>query len=202
MADSADFVANHKLEMRGRMKALLRNLDAASRAEECNCLRAAIRAWPKWRDATVVMAFLPLPGEVDLRPLLAEAIAHNVTVAVPVAGADASITPCQIYSLEPNAFVQDTMGVLVPRIRIEIAIDSLQVVLVPGLAFDMTGGRLGRGGGFYDRFLPRLQATTCTVGVGFALQQVSQLHMNAKDAKVGWLANIATVIAAQPVSPI
>ena len=66
----------------------------------------------------------------------------------------------------------------------EIPLDALDLLLVPGLAFDRRGGRLGQGGGFYDRVLndPRLGALT--VGVAFAIQIVAQVPREPHDARV------------------
>ncbi len=182
MADEADLA---KTELRTRMRAALRSMDAASRAEESTRIRAAIRVWPQWAGAKVVMGFLPLPGEVDLRPLLAHALERGATVAVPVSQADGTMSPFQVQSLDPAAFEQDAMG-----------------VLVPGLAFGSAGHRLGRGGGYYDRFLQHMPAGACTVGVGLACQRVPSLLVTATDMRVGWLAECTGVVAAQPISPI
>ena len=199
MPYEADLV---KVELRARMRASLRSLDAATRAEESTGIRAAIRAWPQWAGAGVVMGFLPLPGEVDLRPLLAHAIERGVTVAVPVARPDGTMSPFRVESMDPAMFEQDAMGVLVPKVRVPVAPERLQVVLVPGLAFDPAGHRLGRGGGYYDRFLQHLPVGACTVGVGLACQRVPSLPVTATDMRVGWLAECTGVVAAQPVSPI
>lgn len=58
---------------------------------------------------------------------------------------------------------------------------SLDVVVVPGVAFTTAGERLGQGGGWYDRYLPRLRSTCLTVGVGFAEQVVDSLPTEAHD---------------------
>jgi 5-formyltetrahydrofolate cyclo-ligase len=199
MADEADLA---KAELRTRMRAALRSMDAASRAEESTGIRAAIRAWPQWAGAKAVMGFLPLPGEVDLRPLLAHALERGATVAVPVSQADGTMSPFQVQSLDPAAFEQDAMGVLVPKVRMPVAVSSLQVVLVPGLAFDAAGHRLGRGGGYYDRFLQHLPVGAAAVGVSLACQRVPKVPVTAADMRVGWLAECTGVVAAQPISPI
>jgi 5-formyltetrahydrofolate cyclo-ligase len=148
------------------------------------------------------MGFLPLAGEVDLRPLLQQAIDAGNTVCVPVAAADGSMVPARLMSLEPSGLQQDAMGVTIPRRIDPVPIESLQVVLVPGLAFDASGHRLGRGGGFYDRFLPRLGSGPAAVGVGFACQLVSRVPVEPQDARVAWLALSSGVVAAQPIAPI
>jgi len=62
---------------------------------------------------------------------------------------------------------------------------SLEIVLVPGVAFDATGARLGRGGGFYDRFLAGLPPTVATIGVCFETQLVPRVPTETHDHRVG-----------------
>jgi 5-formyltetrahydrofolate cyclo-ligase len=66
---------------------------------------------------------------------------------------------------------------------------QLDVVLVPGVAFDATGGRLGRGGGFYDRFLTQIrdQLGVTIAGVCFDEQIVDSVPMHAHDVRVGMI---------------
>ena len=123
-------------------------------------------------------------------------------VAVPVSDADGSMRPCRLASLEAADLETDAMGIAVPRRREPVATDSIDVVIVPGLAFDPQGRRLGRGGGFYDRFLPSVPRKAATVGVCFGLQRVEAVPAGPSDARVEWLAGSTGVAAAQPVSPI
>jgi 5-formyltetrahydrofolate cyclo-ligase len=62
-----------------------------------------------------------------------------------------------------------------------VALEDLDLVLVPGLAFDEKGARLGRGGGFYDRLLASKSATTLAMGVAFAFQLESKLPLEPHD---------------------
>lgn len=197
----ADLV-QRKAELRARTRQALRSMDPGSRAEEGVAIRRSIRAWPTWAAARTVLGYLPLASEVDLRPLLAEAIGRGVTVAVPVSSTDGSITPCRLISLEAADLETDAMGIAVPRRREPLPIASIEVALVPGLAFDPQGRRLGRGGGFYDRFLPSLPRPAATVAICFGLQRVEQVPAGPTDARVEWLALAEGVVAAQPVSPI
>ncbi len=181
---------------------MLRSLDSGIRAEEGVSIRRAIRAWPAWVGARSVLGFLPLAGEVDLRPLLAEAIERGVRVAVPEVTAEGVFRPCVVRSLDPSALEPGPLGIQVPRLREAMPVESIDLVLVPGLAFDPQGRRLGRGGGFYDRFLPQLRRDAFTVGVCFGVQRVPEVPVAAHDARVEWLATASGVVAAQPVSPI
>ena len=191
-----------KAELRGRMRRALRSMDSANRAEEAVAIRQAIRAWPTWARARTVLGYLPLATEVDLRPLLADAIARGIRVAVPEVTSEGVFRPCLLRSLEPADLETGPMGIALPRRREPVETAEIDLALVPGLAFDVAGQRLGRGGGFYDRFLPGLRREASTVGVCFGLQRVPQVPSEKHDARVEWLATASDVVAAQPVSPI
>jgi 5-formyltetrahydrofolate cyclo-ligase len=69
---------------------------------------------------------------------------------------------------------------------------EIDVILVPGVAFDRKGGRLGYGGGFYDRLLP-LASQAVWVGVAFEQQVLAAIPMEPWDFRVGWLVTPAGV---------
>lgn len=191
-----------KAALRARIREALRSMDAGTRAEQATAIRAALRHWPRWVAARSVLAFLPLPSEVDLRPLLAEALASGVEVSVPESSPDGTFRPCRLRSLAAADLETDAMGIAVPKVRDPVPPERIEVVLVPGVAFDSAGRRLGRGGGFYDRFLARLPHPTATVGVCFGVQRVEQVPVDPDDIPVEWLAMPGDVVAAQPAPPI
>jgi 5-formyltetrahydrofolate cyclo-ligase len=74
-----------------------------------------------------------------------------------------------------------SFGVREPKLTEGIPVDSIDVVLLPGVAFDKQGFRLGYGGGYYDRFLPLLSPHTITIGVAYELQLLQQVPTEAHD---------------------
>jgi 5-formyltetrahydrofolate cyclo-ligase len=197
-----DSLPKQKAELRTRVRQALRALEPAERAAESMAIRTAIRSWPMWSRSTCVMGFLPLASEVDVRPLLAEAMQRGVRVAVPLAGPHGLFEPCLLESLDPGDLELDAMGVQVPRRQVPVATEALQVVLVPAMAFDPQGRRLGRGGGYYDRFLPRLARSAASVGVCHGVQRVPMVPCAAHDHRVEWIATASDVVAAQPLEPM
>lgn len=83
--------------------------------------------------------------------------------------------------LRPGAY-----GILEPDVdgAREGKIDELDVVFVPGVVFDRDGYRIGYGGGYYDRFLPKLMPQTLCVGVAFSLQVVESVPRDAFDRRL------------------
>lgn len=95
--------------------------------------------------------------------------------------------PGLLTSIEPDALVETKYGLLEPRKKHPVPPESLDVVIVPGLAFDSVGGRLGRGGGFYDRFLA-LARPPVSIGVAFEEQIVDHIPLEPHDQQLSAIA--------------
>jgi 5-formyltetrahydrofolate cyclo-ligase len=152
---------------------------AAASAQAC----ALLAAQTLWKTAQWVLFFAPLPGELDVWPLLSEALSAAKRVALPRFVAETrTYEPCQI--LDPSVDVQvGQFGIREPLRRCApLPSTRLDLVLVPGVAFDVHGHRLGRGKGYYDRLLRGLGGTTC--GVAFDQQIVGEIPVEPHDVRV------------------
>jgi 5-formyltetrahydrofolate cyclo-ligase len=127
-----------------------------------------------------VAAYEALPGEVDLSPLLA-ALEH---VALPRIDGDVVTWHRDDGRGEPHRFGMRQPPADAPAVEPS----ELDVVLVPGRAFDRYGTRLGRGGGHYDRLLPRLRPGVAVIGVTVDERVVPGLPTEAHDAPMTHLA--------------
>lgn len=122
--------------------------------------------------------YMPMRTEIDPLPAMAEAAAHG-PVGVPVI--QAAGQPLEFSRWEPDMALRDgPFGAKVPET------DNFfepEILIVPLVAFDENGGRLGYGGGFYDRTLERLRARRATLAIGFAFeaQQAAQLPLEPTD---------------------
>lgn len=115
------------------------------------------------------MVFLSLPSEPDTTPIVLRAWQDGKRVLAPkVSWNQRRMLPMEIRSLTDD-LVTSTMGIREPISGVPFPISLLELVIVPGLGFDEYGNRLGRGRGFYDRFLahPEFAGTAC----GLALEE-------------------------------
>jgi len=122
--------------------------------------------------------YMPIGSEIDPRPAMAEASAHG-PVGVPII--DGKGQPLRFALWEPDrAMVEGKFGAAVPK---EIVFMRPEIVIVPLVAFDRSGGRLGYGGGFYDRTLEGLRARGPVLAVGFAYaaQEADSLPLEPTD---------------------
>ena len=185
-----------KSNLRKQFKGVLANTHVS--AEVCQYLQQ----WPEWNVARVIMGFMALPSEPNVLPALRQAFARGAQIAFPIVDGD-TIQVGTVASLSDEHFHADSMGVKSPIAWTPIHADQLDIVLVPGVAFDKRGGRLGRGGGFYDRFLAQLAQRTHTVGVSDARRVVASVPMEPHDLPIKWLVSDAQRVAqSEPILPI
>jgi 5-formyltetrahydrofolate cyclo-ligase len=187
--------------LRGRMRSLPPEARAAASARLCGLLSA----WGPAVSGRAVAGFLALPGEPDLGGWYREAEAHGARLAFPL------ITGAGVmeFRLLPAGSVTDLVaaeeaGVLRPGphgLREPdpaacpvVTPAAIALVLVPGLGFARGGARLGRGAGYYDRWLAALPVGARTLGVAFAGQMLPAVPCDAHDWRVdhiltddGWL---------------
>lgn len=172
-------------------KAQLRELCLARRAAlttvERRQMNAAIAkhvcAMPAFQDRQTVMLYMALPREVQTAAILAESRRQGKRVAVPVvkpSGLVAAELPAGQLRFQPGPF-----GVPEPAVSTAaIPPEDIGCVMVPGIAFDRRGTRLGFGKGYYDRFLCRLPATTHVCGLAFSLQIVEHVPNMPHDVRM------------------
>jgi len=175
-----------KVALRNRMRPALKSISPGARAVASAQACDRLRAQPIWKNAQAVLFFAPLPEELDTWPLLVEALADGKTVALP-----RFVSRTQTYAA---ARLQDLrtdlrtgqFDIREPVERCdEIPLDRLDLVLVPGVAFDLRGGRLGRGRGFYDRLLTGIRGLRC--GVAFDEQIVAEIPAADRDVRMDFI---------------
>lgn len=148
--------ASEKKALRARLKAERRGLDPAARASADAAIAARVRALPEWAAAPVVLAYLSMADEVDTRELVRAAWAAGKRVAAPRVVGERAM---EWRWIEPDSALETSpYGIEEPLASPDTLVDATELpaaslALVPGLAFDADGHRLGYGGGFYDAFL-------------------------------------------------
>ena len=155
-----------------------------ARASERICER--ILQWATFRSADIVFAYLPMRGEVDLRPLIARS--PNTRWAIPRL-VDSPVRHLLFHAYHPDRLIPHRFGMLEPDPDLpEILPDQADLIIVPGLAFTRSGYRLGYGGGYYDRLLAP-PGRAATLGACFEALLLDEIPHEQHDVPVG---NVAT----------
>ncbi len=123
-------------------------------------------------QARIIMAYVDFRNEVRTGALIEHCLGSGKRVAVPITDiTNKLLTPSEIMHY-PEDLAPGAWGILEPAPGCIRPVDprELNMVIIPGVAFDLNGERLGYGGGFYDRFLPRTRPGTIFVALAFELQ--------------------------------
>ncbi len=136
-----------------------------------------IIALPEYLKARRVFCYHALPMEVQTGGLIREMLRAGKEVYLPVTGEDHTMAAVRLT--DPDAVHKAAVGIMEPDGAETVAPEELDLILTPGLAFDRTGRRLGRGGGYFDRFLPRCRGLI--VGVTFEKQLLDEVPTEEHD---------------------
>lgn len=177
--------AQAKRELRGRARAAMAAMPAGERAAASAAACGLAMEQPWFKRAMTMMVYAPLPMELDIRPLVECALRAGRVVCMPRVGWEGrSLTPVAIHGMD-DLVEGERFGVREPRPGARIvAKDMLDLIIVPGLAFDEAGGRLGRGAGFYDRFLGSLGPRALKIGLAYEAQVFASVPVEALDVRL------------------
>jgi 5-formyltetrahydrofolate cyclo-ligase len=160
--------------------------DRASRAASDRLLQT-----PEIAAARTLAMFAAARGEIDIAAVAAARTLAGICVVYPRVTTDASPRLKFHVVLHPTDLQPGAFGILEPAAgAAEVAVDDIDVVLAPGLAFDLTGRRLGYGGGYYDEVAARVRSggRGVLVGVGFDSQVIDSIPAGAGDVSVDFVA--------------
>ena len=160
-------------------------------------LLADIDVFNSARKRNSLMCYVDFQNEVRTTRYFAEFLdAPGTSVIVPFCE-EGEIVPFRLRLLDDLEL--GYKGILEPRAALRrepervVAPELIETVIVPGLAFDVSGNRLGRGAGFYDRFLPKLSSTATIIGLAFECQVFKSISMESHDRPVDILVTEAIV---------
>ncbi len=182
-----------KNELRARLKA---GLAARSRDEVQDHSARACRLLadqPEFRESEIVMVFLSLAGEINTAQLVLRAWQEGKRVLAPrVSWEQRRMIPLEIRSLTED--IEETQWSLRQPVQGDpVPVAMIDLVIVPGIGFDLQGSRLGRGRGFYDRFLANPDFAGITCALAFEEQVVEKIPTDVHDIQVDMVVTSQTV---------
>jgi 5-formyltetrahydrofolate cyclo-ligase len=167
--------------LRSRCRQTRDDLGEAHRQQASRRICEHILAWSTFQSAGIVLTYLPMRGEVDLRPLFEQA--PQVQWGIPRV-VDLPESHLLFHAYRPDRLVRHRYGMLEPDPSAPlVAPEEADLILVPGLAFDWRGFRLGYGGGYYDRLLGKL-TRPATLGICYQALLLDEIPHGAHDVAV------------------
>ena len=173
----------NKQAFRQKYAALRDTAPVQRRADWSKQICFALQSLPVFKQASVIAGFYPIKSEVNLIPLLAQTLAEGKVLLLPRCRADGTLVFHRVKRL--SDLVPGTYGIPEPSVHSPVVEPALiDLILVPGLAFDRGGFRIGYGKGYYDRLLPLLRGDCITCGVAFSLQLADCVPLEPFDLPV------------------
>lgn len=163
--------------LRAHIKAKLKQVPEAERLHESEFVTSYILSSLQWQNAKIVLLFSSLPDEIDTSLLLSETLKAGKLVLLPVV--DGSRLLLREYTNEMHL---GCFGIKEPNGPLFTEYKEIDLAIVPGIAFDRDGNRLGRGKGYYDTLLPMIEAYK--IGICYSFQLVECVPTESFDVSV------------------
>lgn len=183
--DAADSSALIDLKTRLREEAHARRRDQKNKDELSRQIMAKFFALPAYQAARTVMLYLDVRAEVRTRHDLADALASGKKIVVPWCNEAGEL---ELFHLENADELSVGMyKILEPRADLrllphkQVDVKELDIVMVPGVAFDRRGARMGHGKGYYDKLLEHARRETPLVALAFECQLFPEIPVQAHD---------------------
>lgn len=189
-------VMESKLKLYNRMMATLRELAPDFVNESSEAIQKRVLLMEEFRVSLRIGLYAPMSGEVLTENIFVQADRHRKEVYFPMVDeAAGALTFCRVTDLDE--LKPGYAGILEPSIahsRLR-QLNALDVLIVPGVAFDLHGGRMGYGKGYYDDCLLGYRGKR--VALAFDFQIVSELPRGVRGRKVDWIVTEKRVIRCQ-----
>jgi 5-formyltetrahydrofolate cyclo-ligase len=189
-------IAARKNAVRDRVRATRAALDLEVCLEAAEDLALNLLAMPEVAAARVVLAYHAMPEEIDPEQALRRLRALGATIAYPRIEAP-GVVELHVVDAETE-FLPGPFGLAEPPVSApRVDPSAIDVAIVPGVAFDAAGRRLGFGGGYYDRLIPRLRTDCVVLGIAFDEQVLDEVPADTHDARVHAVVTPTRVLGAR-----
>lgn len=170
--------------IREEMKQVRRNMTQKEVLGKSEQAQKIFLGTEQYKNAKSVMLYIPLGNEVNTSGIISDALKKGKKVLVPVT--DSETYEISAYKITENTqFEKGTFSVFEPKEKVCFDKNNIDVVLVPGVAFDRTGGRVGFGKGCYDKFLQDINAIK--IGFCYDFQLLEYINTDSTDVAMDYI---------------
>ena len=175
-----------KKNLRKEILEKLHNISGKEKERKVAELKNKLFSLEEFKKAKCVMFYVSKHYEVNTHEMIDEAIAMGKKIVVPITFKEEKMLRPSELKDRKNELIEGHFGVHQPHERHirPVPIEEIDLMVIPGIAFDKCGHRLGHGGGYYDRFLEKTPPQVFTVGLAFNFQVVDELPRHDKDIPV------------------
>ena len=191
-------MTDQKSVLRAQMRAVRESIDAEDRKKHEDALCERLYNLPALRKAHVIAVYQACGSEASLNDLVrAIRLDGGTTIAYPAIHGGGDMSMVRVERGEVPSFVANPLAVTNPGTLggDVVYADEIDVLLIPGVAFDENRNRLGQGGGYYDRYLEFVGEDCLVIGIAFDEQIVDSVPVNEQDRKVDYIVTPSRIIS-------
>lgn len=175
---------NSKVKIRKEILCTLNNQAQKELLRKSEEIKKKLFSMPEFKKSQVVMLYASKNGEVNTSEMIDEALRAGKRVALPRTAGQEAIVAKEIKTRQEDLEI-GAYGICEPKEHNKtLELEEIDLIVVPGVAFDKRNRRLGRGKGYYDRFLKKLPPGKISVGIAFNFQIVNSLPEDSHDVPV------------------
>jgi len=172
-----------KRKLRNILLGRLKKQTEQERKSKSELIEKKLLEQEEFIQAERIMFYLAFDGEVMTESMINKARERGKQIYVPMCDTrEKTLRPCVL--MKDSVLSRGPYQTLEPQIKIDLPLDKLNLVIVPALAFDKKGNRLGRGKGYYDRLLKNMSNHTRSFGLAFDFQILPSLPVEQNDMPV------------------
>jgi len=172
--------------IRKEIRSTLKRQSPEGRARKSGIIAEKLFSSDDFQKARFVMFYVAMGEEVETRRMIEKALQEGKKVAVPYIENETGLMTAALINNTDKDLEKGPYGIYQPRqdaLR-KVPLENIDLVIVPGVAFDEKNHRIGKGKGYYDNFLGKLSPDTVTIGICFAFQIVKQVPVESHDVPV------------------
>jgi len=189
-------ITKEKIAIRKKIIQKRKEVDGLKKNENSIAISHRLFEMKSFKESKSVFCFLSTFFEVQTEEIIRESLRLGKQVSVPLLDSgEGSLRATRIPSMDIE-FVTGRCGIRVPtqKFRNIVPFSSIDFVVVPGLAFDAFGNRIGYGGGFYDNFFKKIKKSVTRVAIGYGFQFLDLVPHTKLDERVHFLVTEATTL--------
>lgn len=174
-----------KKELRSFVDAKREKLSSAEKYSMDNCIFEKVIDHKSYVSANVLFIYVSYKNEVNTHNIIKHALENNKILCVPkIISLREGMKAIRIRSFDD--LKEGKYGILEPELDEEkiISPEYIDLLLMPGVAFDFNGGRVGYGGGFYDRFLNQVRGDSKKIALAYSFQIFDKVPMDESDMRI------------------
>ena len=175
-----------KIQIRDDIANTISTLSASEIDEKTNAIESRLFEFANFLESKIALLYVNGNLEVQTDSIIQKAFSYSKLVVLPAFDPESFKMKLMKVDTFKQELIPGPRGIVEPDASKckEVPMDRIDIAIIPGLAFDEKGGRIGSGAGYYDRLIPRLAITTRKVALTFEEQIVAQVPMESHDRHV------------------